>query len=63
MTFRLVCAAIVAAATLVATTGVSNAQPINDNDPEGRFSGGAPRGKMYTAFGGYHPIRRSRRPR
>jgi len=53
MTFRLACAAIVAAATLVATSGVSNAQPINDNDPEGRFTGGAPRGKMYTAFGGY----------
>jgi len=54
MTFRLVSAAILAAATLIAATGVSNAQSYtNQNDPEGRFSGGSPRGKIYTAFGGY----------
>ena len=54
MTLRLVSAAILAAATLIATTGVLSAQTYtNQNDPEGRFSGGSPRGKIYTAFGGY----------
>jgi lipoprotein-anchoring transpeptidase ErfK/SrfK len=51
MTFRLACAAIVAA--VVAGTGASHAQYFNPNDPEGRFSGGAPLGSGYTPFSGY----------
>ena len=54
MTLRLVSAAILAAATLIASTGLLTAQSYtNQNDPEGRFSGGSPRGKIYSAFGGY----------
>jgi lipoprotein-anchoring transpeptidase ErfK/SrfK len=51
MKLRVLPAAMVAAAALLAMTGVLQAQ--SSNDPEERFTGGAPRGKVFTLFGGY----------
>jgi lipoprotein-anchoring transpeptidase ErfK/SrfK len=49
MLLQFTCRAAIAAGLVLAMCGVSSAQFFND--PDGRYSGGAPRSKMYSLFG------------